>query len=457
MIYDIIILGGGIAGLFTTYELSKKYPTVKILLLEKSDRLGGRVFTYHDKLMTVDAGAGRFSKDHIHVVKLIKELGLSNKIAASSGSAVFVPADGTNSVQNSILYAPGVMRSKPIVPLLASPITAINGITDLVFTSGIDLALGEKNIPNAGLIIKVIAMSKLESREYLSSISFLEYASTILEKRDLEYIIGSFGYYSELVIMNAYDCIQLMQNLNPKNPFFILRGGLSQIIHGLEKKIKLNKNAKILMKRSVSGLSESSGVISIKCSNGVEYSCLKCICAVPKQVLEKISWFKPIYPLLRKIKCAPLCRIYCKFAKVGGSVWFKNLSKMTTNNNLRMIIPIDPESGVIMISYSDNKFADFWKDLNDKEGISGVDVELIRLVKQSTGLDIPFPESTHVFYWACGVGYWSVGADSSSISKQLIKPKIGSEVYVCGEHYSENFQQWMEGALETSSTILEKV
>ena len=39
MIYDIIIVGGGIAGLYTQHKLMHKYKN--ILLIEKDGRLGG--------------------------------------------------------------------------------------------------------------------------------------------------------------------------------------------------------------------------------------------------------------------------------------------------------------------------------------------------------------------------------------------------------------------------------
>ncbi len=41
MKYDIVIIGGGIVGAATFYKLQKKYPELKIALLEKEDRLAG--------------------------------------------------------------------------------------------------------------------------------------------------------------------------------------------------------------------------------------------------------------------------------------------------------------------------------------------------------------------------------------------------------------------------------
>ena len=45
--YDTIIVGGGISGLFTGYKLSETGK--KILIIEASERLGGRIKTTYEK------------------------------------------------------------------------------------------------------------------------------------------------------------------------------------------------------------------------------------------------------------------------------------------------------------------------------------------------------------------------------------------------------------------------
>ena len=66
--YDIIIVGGGISGIYTMYNLKKNYPNLKVLLLEKNERFGGRVYTHHEKVdnmdYTMDLGAGRVGYHH---------------------------------------------------------------------------------------------------------------------------------------------------------------------------------------------------------------------------------------------------------------------------------------------------------------------------------------------------------------------------------------------------------
>lgn len=289
--------------------------------------------------------------------------------------------------------------------------------------------------------------------------TLLDYAKTILSSSEVEFLKDSFGYYSEIVTMNAYDSIRLMRGLDPKNTFYSLKGGLSSVISALEKKILGFKGALIKMKKKVSSIkyNKKDDLFEIR-GTSFSYIGLNCICALPKQGLERFSIFKPIFSSLAKIKCAPLCRIYSRFlVHPKEGVWFKGLPKFSTNNNLRMVIPISETTGVIMISYTDNIFADFWQQLYKRGGLIDVNRELIRLMKLSTGLDIPEPLETHVFYWNCGTGYWGVGADSDVLTDRLLHPFPDKRLFICGEHYSNVGQQWMEGALETGARVLHKI
>jgi monoamine oxidase len=483
MIYDYIIIGGGIAGLYTTYHLSKKNPTKKILLIERDTYLGGRVHTYSDKYMTVEAGAGRISDEHHLTLEFIRQLGLSTKLSKASTDVVFAPADGSDSAYGSVLDAPNSPFEEGIFTRLL--LNSISASTTSI-KHAMDAALGGITIPNAALVAQVLLAGKLEPRSSLQNQNFVQFAKKVLTEEQVQFIVDSFGYYSELVAMNAYDALELMNSLGPNHNFYIMSGGgLSQIVSHTEKILKTNKNIRILLNTEVIsieytiGNSTSTSTQSptsiptqphtpIPTKFAITYHTKSarhtvhantCICALPKWALEKIPIFRTNHQLIKDIQsvyCGPLCRIYTTFPpSASGKVWFEGLPKMTTDNEIRMIIPIDPAKGTIMITYTDNKYADFWKKLHERKGMRGVNEKIQKLIRQSLGINVPPPQHTKIFYWSCGVGYWKIGVNSKEVSQRMIQPLPHIPLYVCGENYSEKRQQWIEGALETAKQVME--
>ena len=78
--YDVIIVGAGMAGLFTAYQIKKRRPSWSILILEKSGKIGGRADTeiFHGTPISIGAGIGRFKKDKL-LARLMRELDIPIK------------------------------------------------------------------------------------------------------------------------------------------------------------------------------------------------------------------------------------------------------------------------------------------------------------------------------------------------------------------------------------------
>ena len=60
--YDIIIIGGGISGVFLTYKLAET--GLKIILFETESKLGGRINTIKENNIQFEAGAARIHISH---------------------------------------------------------------------------------------------------------------------------------------------------------------------------------------------------------------------------------------------------------------------------------------------------------------------------------------------------------------------------------------------------------
>lgn len=412
MINDIIIIGSGISGLNIAYQLLKDNPKLKILILEKNNYIGGRIKTETYKIKShtyrYEEGAGRFNDNHKLLHNLIKELGLEDNIIKINADISFYPSTAYNEKY-----------------LHKSPFQYIN---------------------------IVIKESKKENIKTLQKYTFIEYAKTVLDEEDVKFILDSFGYYAQLVKMNAYNALKLFNDgMNPNLNFYTLNNGLSSIIDNLSAYI-IRDNGKILLDNYVSKVEYSNMLFNVY-SNDKIYRSKNCIMAIPKPDLLKFTILKDYKPLIKSINTKSLCRIYAIFDK--KDIWFKDISKSTTNNNSRYIIPIDKKNGLIMIAYSDSKFANYWNKLeNTNEEL--FKNRLKDNIYKTFNKKIADPIYLKKCYWTLGTGFWRKNIDSKIVSKKMIQPNTTIPLYICGENYSEN-QGWIEGALETSYEVIKKI
>lgn len=73
--YDVIIIGGGISGLYTAYQLSK-CTEASILILESKGRLGGRIKSLVRGEYVIETGAARIAASHHKVFELAETLNI---------------------------------------------------------------------------------------------------------------------------------------------------------------------------------------------------------------------------------------------------------------------------------------------------------------------------------------------------------------------------------------------
>lgn len=408
MIYDIIIIGSGISGLYICYKLLKKNKSLKILILEKNDYNGGRIKTFHKKINNHkykwEEGAGRFNDNHKLFLKLINDLNLSDEIIKIGSKTKFIP---------STKYDNQFIDSSPFL-----------------------------------YINKVIKESKKVSTNELQKYTFKEYAKKILKNNEWKFIVDSYGYYGELVEMNAFDAINLFKDgMNPDLQFYSLKCGFSLLINNIVEFINKNRGS-IILNTQVKNIEYNKEFIIS--TNDKKYNSKICICAIPKPNLLKFNIFKPVFPLLKSISIESLCRIYSIFKK--KDIWFKDIEKITTNNDSRFIIPIDKEYGLIMISYTDSKYANKWNKIyNENKNLFNYNIK--NNIYKILNIKINDPIYTKVAYWDIGVAMWKKNYDSKVISKKIIQPLDNIPLFIAGENYS-NYQGWIEGSLETSEKII---
>jgi hypothetical protein len=410
--YDYIIVGGGIAGIYLCYNIVKKCKTAKktptILLIEKEDYFGGRIKQINKKVNNIDysfpAGAARFNKSHKETLNLLKEFKLFDTKLAISSDIKF---------------------------------TDVKNVFDKRFDGKDGFYYVDKVIQNA----------KKYSIDELEKYSFSDFAKKTLTKKELDFVLVACGYSGELKNMNMADATKLfLKGIRSDMTYYI---GKFHIL--IQKMIDYLKTQKIVvhMKLREHLISiENDEKYHIKTNKSSYISPYLFLC-IPKPALCNIDYLKPIYPILKKtITCNPLCRTYAIWKK--ENIWFSDLKdKIVTNNNLRYIIPMNNETGLIMISYTDDVYTKIWKKHENNE--NALKKIIVKLVKETFSINIESPEKVFVYHWDCGVAYWNKNVNSKSIHDYILNPC--NNLFICGENYSLT-QNWVEGALETCNYTL---
>ena len=446
--YDYLIVGAGIAGLYTAYRLNQKYPKAKICILEASKNIGGRLHTIHYDNLQFEGGGARFNTEQHRIMSLVKELKLAK-----------IP------ITNTIKY-------RPINPKYDKSLETVFPTIDGFITYMKKYINDTKHNTNT----KINTNTKTDHNitdETLINTTILDFASKYLSKEYptiKQYLIDIYPYYSELGVLNALEGINLFSNeFSDKMQYYVLQDGLQQIPIKLYNILKSSLNVKIYTEMPLDTITKemvcSSHIFKITSGNKT-FKTKHLILTIPKPRLLQIKYLTKhnthnthntqLLKNINSIQTEPLYRIYARYPPnpKTGKVWFDGFEKISTNLPIKYIIPISSEKGLIMISYTDSKFAKYWlnKVIDDTFEMT-LNKQLKQLFPEA---EIPKAKWYKHCYWEMGAGYWKPHSDRKTIIPQMIQPIEEENLYICGENYSSH-QAWCEGSLETSELVLEKL
>ena len=405
--YDIIIIGTGMAGLYSAYNIKKMSPDTSFLLLEKYKKqwIGGRTSNemFHGTQVVTGAGVGRKEKDKL-LIKLMDDIGVKYKPFESviNYSKTFTPID----------------------------------------------------------IVKMIKKLKVEYNKHpeLRDKTFKDFFITLFGERQYNKFIISAGY-TDYEKADLYETLYKYGMDDNKGGWTGLhipwKNMVDKLYHIIGKNHFRFSNDVI----EINKMKESPCLFQIKTANGFLYNCNKVI------VATTITGIKKLVPgassktsLYEQIHGQPFLRLYAKFNKESVDIMKKYVTGYTIiPGPLQKIIPMDVNKGVYMIAYSDNYYALIQKDyLNNTVQNRDMYCDLIE-----DSLGIPKGElkimAIKDYYWPIGTHYYEpLKGDFKTRNEFIYKaqhPENG--MLVVGEVVSKD-QGWTEGALQSVKLVLDK-
>ena len=399
------IIGAGITGLYLAYNLLlNRIPSADIVIFEGSKRIGGRIYTNEHKGFRYSVGAGRLGKKHKYVMKLIKDFKLKDQII--------------NIGKNTNYFIEGrLMNEEQLLKHYKSTFKSLKELW------------------------KYAIEKKLNGNKYDPNLYNLHnYFSLILNANEVELLKISLGYQGEMYDMNSYNgLLTLRKDFDiSNNDFFVLRDGI-QILCDVLYKYIVDAGVSVNFSSILEDVKDDDKTIRV---NGNIYNYSKLYLTLKRSDYMKINYFKKYDYLFNTVSDGHLLRIFAQYK----DVWFKDMPKILTQNKLQFIIPIDYNSGLIQISYSDRYNADFWNAFKTEKDVKKYLTKILN--EMFPEKNIKEPEWITMHFWESGDHMWNVGVNTKNIQYKIDDIFIPKDIYILGETYSER-QAWVEGAIET--------
>lgn len=420
--YDVIIVGAGIAGLSLGIDLLTFSPKLRCCILEKASYLGGRAVTWHGHVPRVgdvswEGGAGRISFSHHHVRRLFDRYDLT--LIPISPTSVWIDPQYHGIIQSSPFSFVNEMYLQPLLRL----------------------------------------------KPYqLQTHTLYELLVHIHGKKQAEQLAKTFPYSSEFYELRADHALHAFQHeMKSDKGFGVCKGGISTLIDRMVSDF-LVRGGIILKQVEVCSISSSPSPqleckdLSSTSTSTIMFQCSTCVLALPSEAVRTLKGVAHM-PLLQHVRMTPLLRIYAVYpASHTRPAWFHDLPKIVTPSLIRYIIPIWPEKGIIMISYTDGRDTTYWANVLHRRGrgalIRCLQNELHRLFPDRS---IPEPLLVKTHLWDNGCSYWQPGTyNIAKISQQSLHPlpQEHPSLFMCNESYAES-QCWLESSLKQASRLMQ--
>ena len=427
LICSHVIVGGGVAGVYSAYELSKTKKN--ICLFEKENYLGGRIkdkpHNQKNKDLLYGLGALRVRLDQPRVFSLATELSI--KFEKADYTPPYIQTRGQRS------------RSSDDLNLLAYP--EIN-----------DRLISEKGSGTEDSFYDYMMEKQKEINEQMSLSNFIEKTLGI-EVLQFLYDVSRFrGEFQKPVSFKTiFEYIKEEQGEPCCNVVYPI-GGMSQFIKKMEEKMR-QRGVKIFLNEPLLKLSKKDQNYILKTSKQ-KILTKKVLLALTPAAIEKIKG-----KIIEKITESPafldiLGIEVVVINQLWPKAWWKelDLSRAWTNEHCLNFIEV-PQNPYAADEFKCNQF---WKNTLSLYGKEAVAEEIHEgLSNLFPEVNIPKALETHIQIWP-SAWHWNKGQVSSTEIKTFAKKplKKDSSLALASEAYYSTQAGWINAALLSAEAAL---
>lgn len=393
--YDWIIVGAGMAGLYAAYCLRLRHPEDSLLVLEGSSTPGGRASntSFYGSTVVTGAGIGRWKKDR-RLRRLMRDLHISPH------SWTFQPQSSFQSV-------------------------------------------------DTGRIVR--RLQRLQRHHRSCRLTFRQLGERVLGKEGYRRFVKATGY-SDFHRQDACDTLHrygLDDTIGGWKGFSVPWKELAERMIDRIGRRRIRFHQRVLEVKDL-GDRVRLEVKDMTDSHSQEYTARRVLVATEVCTLRTLF---PEHEVYRHIHPQSFLRLYARVAAGVSRALMQQAvpGYRIVDGPLQKIIPIDGKKGLYMLSYSDNRHADtVYKHAHDREWLAATTERALDLPKGSIQVT-----GVKALYFPVGTHYNAPLPDSypsrAAFHEEALHPT--PRISVIGEAVSRH-QGWVEGALETVDEVL---
>ena len=403
---DVIIVGGGIAGLYCAYLCRKYRPEWRVLVLEKNAVVGGRMGThsFHGVPVAMGAGIGRQKKDK-RLQRLLAEMQIP--------TTTFKAANGYSAELASVCMV------KKTFLFLKKTFEETAGSSMMTFKDFARPLLGAKAYKQFITCAGYTDYERAGAADVFSHYSFQDnYAEFeaigVPWQQLLDQLVAAIGPHR---IQTGATVVKIEEDDNSRGDYYV--------------------------------------VATTTAAAAAMYRCTKVVLATTVDVVRRLCP-KDTISIYRQIHSQPFLRIYGKFTKQSMArmkEYMLGQRTVVVSGPIHKIITMNEAAGVVMVAYTDNAGALALKKF--KANTKSNRAMLCRLLERALGAPSHSLKLVSMvdFYWLHGTHYYGPlrgRGTRAAFIRAAQRPR--QNFFVAGEMVSLH-QGWVEGALESIDKI----